>query len=222
MNRGDVNTLQIFLTDPNVVYLVLLFGLWVAVTAAYIPGTGVVEALAVITIIIALVIMNDLPTNWWAVLILVVGVLSFLLVPFLNNRLATIAQGGLIFQAIGGALLFYDRPVSWLLIGLTIAIALLYHNYALLPILAKSRQQKAVIDDNGQLVGALGRAVTPFNTVGVLHMGSVLVRGEHWSASSELPVQVGDEIMVLEREGLQLYVEAVKHKHAPAKEEEML
>ncbi len=100
-----MNSLQVFLSDPNVVYLVLLFGLWVAVTAAYIPGTGALELLAAGTLIFALVILNSLPTNWWAVLALVLGVLSFLLVPFLSSRLAIFAQGGLVLQAIGGALL---------------------------------------------------------------------------------------------------------------------
>jgi membrane-bound serine protease (ClpP class) len=217
-----VNTLEVFLSDPNVVYLLLLFGLWVAVTAAYVPGTGIIEGLAVVAIIASLLILNALPTNWWAVLVLVVGVLSFLLIPFLNNRMATLAQGGLVFQAIGGALLFHGLSVSWLLIALTIGIALLYHHYALLPILEKTRQQKAVIDDNGQLVGAPGRAMTPFNAVGEQYIGSVLVRSEQWSASSEHPLQTGDEVVVLEREGLQLYVEGLKHKHAPQKEEEVL
>ena len=217
-----MNSLQVFLSDPNVVYLVLLFGLWVAVTAAYIPGTGALELLAAGTLIFALVILNSLPTNWWAVLALVLGVLSFLLVPFLNSRLAIFAQGGLVLQAIGGALLFNGQSVSWLIIALTIAIALIYHNYALLPILRKARQQKAVRDDDGDLVGALGRVVSVSRPVGKIHIGTAQVHGEQWTVSSEHALELGDEVVVLEREGLQLYVEAVKHKHAPHKEEEIL
>lgn len=205
--------------DPNVVYLLLLFGLWVAVTAAYVPGTGVIEALAVIAIVAAFFVMASLPTNWWAVLLLVLGVLSFLLVPFLNARLAILAQGGLILQALGGAFLFHGLAVSWLLIALTIGMALLYHNFALLPLLRKVREQKAVIDDNGQLVGAFGRASSAFIATGASYQGSVHVRGEQWTAYSEKPLLLGDEVIVLERDGLQLFVEGLKHKQAPHKEE---
>lgn len=207
------------MTDPNVVYLVLVIGLWVAVTATYVPGTGVIEGLAVVALIIALIVMASLPTNWWAVLILVLGVLSFLLVPFLSPRSAILAQGGLILQAVGGAFLFNGLSVSWLLIALTIGIALLYHNFALLPLLRRLRQQKAVIDDNGQLLGAFGRVVTAFSPSGVSHVGTVHVRGEQWTAYSDKPLLAGDAVVVLERDGLQLFVEGVKHKQAPKEEE---
>jgi len=213
-----VNSLSQFVMDPNVVYLVLVVGLWVGVTAAYVPGTGLIETLAVIALIIAIVIMASLPTNWWAVLILVLGILSFLLVPFLNARLAILAQGGLILQAVGGAFLFNGLSVSWLLIGLTIGIALLYHNFGLLPLLHKMRQQKAVIDDNGQLVGAFGRVMSAFTPSGASHVGTVNVRGEQWTAYSEKPLLAGDEIVVVERDGLQLFVEGLKHKQTPKEE----
>ncbi len=216
-----MNSLNIFLTDPNLIYLVLVCGLWVAVTAAYVPGTGVIEVLAALAICFSLVMMASMPVNWWAVLILVLGVLSFLLIPFLNDRLAQIAQGGLVLQAVGGWLLFSNPQVSPLLIAVTIGMALLYHHYALLPLLRKARQQGNVIDDNGHLIGAFGRAAAAFLPSGSSFVGSVNVRGEQWTAYSEQPVESGDTVVVLEREGLQLYVEGVKHKQTPRKEEEV-
>ncbi|MBZ0286584.1 MAG: hypothetical protein K8I30_03150, partial [Anaerolineae bacterium] len=210
--------LDLLMTDPNFVYLVLLFGLRVAVTAAYVPGTGFIEALAVIVLIAALIVMASMPTNWGAVLLLVLGVLSFLLVPFLNSRLALLAQGGLILQAVGGAWLFNGLSVSWLVIAITIGIALLYHNFALLPLLRRARDQKAVIDDNGQLVGMAGRVTTTFMPVGSSYTGAVNVRSEQWTALSDKPLLAGDEIVVIERDGLQLLVEGLKHKQAPKEE----
>lgn len=213
-----MNNLNAFVMDPNVVYLVLLFGLWVAVTAAYIPGTGAIEALAIVALVIALVILAGMPTNWGAVVLLVLGVLSFLLVPFLSARLAILAQGGLILQAIGGALLFNGLSVSWLIIAITIGIALLYHNFALLPLLRRVRQQKAVIDDNGQLIGMAGHVTSGFTPYGGGFVGTVNVRSEQWTANSNKPLSAGDEIVVLERDGLQLLVEGLKHKQAPIEE----
>lgn len=216
---GQVDNLGAFIADPNVVYLALVFGLWVAVTAAYMPGTGVIEVIAALTLIVVIGVMTTLPTNWWAAILLIVGVLSFLLIPFLNERLARVAEAGLIFQAVGGALLFHGLSVSWVLIGLTVGIALLYHHLALLPLLARNRSLKTVIDDNGGLVGAYGRAATVFSPSGAGHIGAVQVRGEQWTAFSQQPLQSGDPIVVLERDGLQLFVEGVKPKHTSELEE---
>jgi membrane-bound ClpP family serine protease len=47
------------------------------------------------------------------------------------------------------------------------------------------------------------------------------VRSEQWTATSSTALQTGDDILVVEHEGLQLYVEAVKHKHAPHEKEEI-
>ncbi|MBI5667714.1 MAG: hypothetical protein HZC41_06870 [Chloroflexi bacterium] len=199
--------------EPNIVYLILVFGLWIAVTAAYVPGTGVLELLAVGALIGVIVILQAMPVNWLAMLLLVVGVLSFLLIPFLSQRWARVAELGLVPQVLGGLFLFNGMQVSWLLIAVTIGISLLYHRFALMPLLAKTRQQGAVIDDNGQLIGAAGRVIRPFERVGRNYVGTVHVNGEQWTAASAKPLDTGDEIVVVERDGLQLAVEGLKHKH---------
>ncbi|GIL13294.1 MAG: hypothetical protein DWB42_14320 [Chloroflexi bacterium] len=201
-------------TEPNIVYLILVFGLWSAVTAAYVPGTGVLELLALGALAVEILILQAMPVNWLALLALVVGVLSFLVIPFVNQRWARVAEGGLILQAIGGFFLFDGPQVSWLLIALTILVSVLYHRFALLPLLARTRQQNAVIDDDGHLLGAPGRVSKAFEPVGKIYIGTVNVNGEQWTASSEKPLDAGDAIVVIERDGLQLTVEGLKHKHS--------
>jgi membrane-bound serine protease (ClpP class) len=206
--------------DANVIYLVLVFGLWAAVTASYIPGTGVAEVIALIALGISLVLLFGLPTNWTAVLLIAIGVLAFLLIPFVNARLARAAQAGLVLQVIGGLFLFTGEVrVSWLIIGLTVGASLLYHHYALMPLLRRARQSAAVRDDNAELIGADGRVVKPFMPVGKRYVGTVHVRGEQWTAAADHALDSGDEVVVLERDGLQLYVESLKHKHTPQPEE---
>jgi membrane-bound ClpP family serine protease len=51
-------------------------------------------------------------------------------------------------------------------------------------------------------------------------MATVNVRGEQWTALADHPLRTGDEIVVLERDGLQLQVEGVKHKQKSKKEED--
>ena len=49
--------------DPNLAYVLLVIGLWVAATAAYIPGTGVIDLAAALSLVGALVLLGGVPTN---------------------------------------------------------------------------------------------------------------------------------------------------------------
>lgn len=193
--------------DPNLVYLILIVGLWMSVTAVYMPGTGVVELLAGVGVIVSLVALANLPTVWWAVVLIVVGVLSFLVIPFIDRRFALLAIGGLVLQAVGSLTLFTDGvSVSLPLIVVTIIASLLYHRYALLPALEHHRGKPAMLEDE-PIIGMNGYVQSALNPV-----GTVYVRGETWTARSELPLEKGTEIAVVDQEGLTLYVEALKHK----------
>jgi len=194
--------------DPNIVYLTLVFGLWIGVSATYLPGTGVKEFLAVAALIASVVMMSTMPTNWVAVLVIVVGVLSFIIMPFLKEQLLLLSIGGLILQGVGAWFMFDEPRVSLLLIVLTIGIPLLYHRYVLMPVFERVRQQP-VLNEDDLLIGARGRVTSAINPTGTIN-----VRGETWTATSERPLKPGDDVVVLERDGLQVIVEGVKHKRA--------
>ncbi|MCC6804220.1 MAG: hypothetical protein IT319_15165 [Anaerolineae bacterium] len=192
--------------DPNLIYVLLLAGLWLSVTATQMPGTGIVEVLAVIGVGAALVALVNLPTNWWAFIVLVVGVLGFLVVPLLSRRYAALAAGGLVMQAVGSLLLFNGVTLSLPVIGVSILASLVYYRFALLKILEYHKAGPAMLDDQ-PLVGTQGyvqRALDP--------VGTVYVRGESWTARSDETLAPGTEVAVVEQEGLTLYVEPMKHK----------
>ena len=194
--------------DPNIVYLTLVFGLWIGVSATYLPGTGIKELLAVAALIVSVVMMSTMSTNWIAVLVIVVGVLSFIVMPFLKQQLLLLSIGGLILQGVGAWFMFDEVHVSPLLIALTIALPLLYHRYVLMPVFERVRQQPVLTADD-LLIGARGRVVSAINPT-----GTVNVRGETWTATSERPLKPGDDVIILERDGLQVIVEGVKHKRS--------
>lgn len=195
--------------DPNVIYMALVLGLWMGVTAIYMPGTGIAEVLALLGVGGAVFALISLPTNWFAVILLVIGVLSFMIVPFVRREYAPLALLGLVLQGIGGWVLFYDgTQVSPVLIALTLVIPLGYHQWILLPMLDKARTQP-VIDKESTLIGARGRVVKALDPTGTIN-----VQGELWTATSDQPLPPGAEVVVLEREGLAVIVEKVKEKHS--------
>ncbi|MEP7292464.1 MAG: NfeD family protein [Chloroflexota bacterium] len=192
--------------DPNLIYLILVAGLWLSVIAIHMPGTGAVEILAAIGMIGALVGLANLPTNWWALIVLVVGVLGFLVMPFLGRRFVALAVGGLILQAAGSLTLFNGVAVAPPLIAVTIGVSLIYYRFALLRILDYREAAPAMLDDE-PLVGVEGYVQKALDPV-----GTVYVRGESWTARSDEPLAAGTEVAVVDQEGLTLFVEAVKHK----------
>ncbi len=198
--------LQIF--TPDLIYLLLIVGLWLGVTAVYIPGTGLMEVLSVLTIGGALVLLTVLNPAWWAVLLMVVGIAAFISLPFVNVKWAPYGEVGLLLQGVGAFFMFDQPRVSIPLILLTLGIALVYHRIILLPIL-RNQQEDQLVDEDDLLIGAIGRVqqrITPERA------GTVYVNGEIWTARSTSTVEANSYVIVLSREGLILQVEPHKPK----------
>jgi membrane-bound serine protease (ClpP class) len=207
------------LLDPNLVYLVLVAGLWLAVTAAYMPGTGIVELGAAALVIGSLLLLASMPTNWLAVILVLVGGVLFLVLPFLGEQYRLLPLGGLALQIVGSVFLFNGLSVSLWLIAAVMILSLAYYRYVLTPILRTHRQSAALRTDR-PLVGEYGRVQAALNPTGM-----VRVQGESWSAraseQSPLPVPLDASVVVLDREGLVLIVapEEPKRKLASQSEE---
>ncbi len=193
--------------DPNVVYIMLILGLWLSVTAAYIPGTGVAEALAIVGVAVSLFMLANMPTNWWAVMLIVIGVLSILIMPLIDRRFIMLTIVGLALQGFGSLVLFDGGSVALPLIVGTMAALFLYHHYALLPVLDYRHKGAPAMLEDQPLVGLTGRVRSAVDPV-----GTVYVRGETWSARSNRKLEPGTEVSIVDQEGLTLYVEAVKQK----------
>jgi membrane-bound serine protease (ClpP class) len=110
-------------------------------------------------------------------------------------------------QVLGSMTLFNGSGVSWLSILFAIGVSIAYHQFILLPMMRRLRSLPTENDDD-QLEGIEGRVVSALNPT-----GTVQLRGETWTAYSDRPVESGERVVVIKRDGLQLYVEALKHKH---------
>lgn len=195
--------------DPNIVYLALVVGLWTAITAIYVSGTIALEGLALATLIFGGAALLNLPTQWWAALVLLLGVGMFALTPFVHRYALALTATGLGLQTLGGVFLFTPALlISPLVLLLSVVIPFAYYQFVLLPLIRNALTSPVFDRDNG-LVGLRGRVEKMLDPVGTVQVG-----GELWTATTEdgETVAKGEHVIVLEREGLQLIVEVVKHK----------
>lgn len=195
-----------FLLNPNVAYLLLTAGLFFTILAMLSPGTGILEILGLIMLILAGYSIYNLPINWWAMLVLLVGFVLFFLAIRRPKNLAYLAAS-IAALVIGSAFLF--RSDDWWLPAvnpfLALAVSLFLGSFfwvATRKILeAKSARPT---HDLKALIGEVGVAKSDIHDE-----GSVQVSGELWTASSKEPISEGTQIRVVARDGFVLVVEAV-------------
>ena len=197
-----------FLIDPNVAYVLLIFGFLIAVLALFAPGTGVLELVALAILAMAGYGIVNLTINWWAPFIMVIGFIPFIL-SFRQPqkiRIALLTLASLAF-VVGSAFLF--RSQSWQPAVNILVVMLLTPIVVGLTWLIASKSLEAFHTRPSfsldQLIGMTGRANSD-----IRGQGSVHVNGEDWTASSKQFIPASDRVRVLHRNGMTLEVEPVE------------
>jgi len=199
--------------NPNIAYLLLVGGFVLLIAALFAPGTGLLELGALVALLLGgLELVRLAPqVNWWALAILVLGVVPFLLAVRRSHNLRYLFIAIIAF-IIGSAYLF--RGAAWWQPGvepiLAVVVSFLAAGYVWIgttKVLEADRVRPR--HDLSTLIGSLGEAKTRINDE-----GSVQVLGELWSAHSKTPIQNGTEIRVIGREGFILEVTSAEEAHA--------
>ncbi|HUF40283.1 MAG TPA: NfeD family protein [Anaerolineales bacterium] len=195
------------LLTPDVAYLFIVTGLMLVVMALLTPGTGFFELGAFFALAVAGWQTYTLETNGWALGVALAGFLLFVLA-FRPSRYRPILLGGSIAGlVIGSAYLFRGEGLvpgvnPWLALAMSVLSA------GFLWIVATKSLDihlRLPTHDLSRLIGAVGVARTVVHTE-----GTVFVNMEDWSAQSTDPIEAGQRVRVIRREGLLLEVEAVE------------
>jgi len=189
------------LVNPNVVYILLIAGLWAVVLAFITPGTGIAEAAAVAFLGLAAIGMTRLPLN-------VVGLAFVLLSIFLFSlELKWPSHGAFLVAGmltLGGGSFFLFRSevsfgVSLWTVGATVIATAAFFSFALTKALAM--RHVPPVQNPDAVVGTLGEAKTD-----IFADGTVQVGNELWTAQADELIPAGTKVKVTQRIGLRLKV----------------
>ena len=196
--------LQVLFETPNLVFIILVVGIWASALALVVPGTGALEVVSVYCLQAAGYGALSLPINLWAVVILLLGAASFVAAIVRPHKNYFLIASAVLLTA-GSILLFRGESgrisgVSWPLAAgatlLTISFFWLVVHQSL-----KAYRQRPTMDP-GRLTGEMGVALTE-----VHGSGSIQLASEIWSARSREAIPPGTHVRVVGREGLVLLVE---------------
>jgi membrane-bound serine protease (ClpP class) len=192
-----------FLLDPNIAYLILLGAVLLGMMALASPGTGLFEIAAFFLIVLAGYAIFRLGFNWWALVLLGLGIVPF--VYALQKPKRELFFGIAILLFIVGSVFMFPRTEGRAVVSPVVAVIGSVSVAGLLwfavqkAVEATSRRPS---HDLTGLVGQVGEARTKID-----EEGSVQIGGELWSARSENLIPAGSSIRVVRREGFILIVE---------------
>jgi membrane-bound serine protease (ClpP class) len=192
-----------FLLNPNVAYLFLIGGVFLAMLALAAPGTGLIEIAAFFCILLAAYSVYNLSFNWWALLLLALSILPFLYALRKPRREIFLVLS--ILLLILGSVFMFPRTSSSGTVNPLIAVIASAFVAGFLWVAARKSVEAAgakPLHDLDALVGRTGEARTKIE-----EEGSVLVAGELWSAKSDNAIAAGSPVRVVRRDGFVLVVE---------------
>lgn len=193
-----------FFLSPNIAYLVLVFGIVFSIMAIFTPGTGFFEVGALFALILAGYAIYNLPFNWWAAGILLLGIFPFIIAVRRSRQMSYLVIS-ILALIIGSVFLFpgdrwWKPAVNPLL---AIIVSLLTAGYFWIAVRKTlEAEMKRPAHDLEKLIGKTGEAKTDIHAE-----GTVQVESELWSAFSQEVIPKGSLVRVKNRNGFILEVE---------------
>jgi len=196
------------LLNPNIAYLLLVFGFLLTLLAIVTPGTGMLELGAAFCLLLAGYAVYNLTFSLWALILLVLSIIPFI-IAIRHKRREVFLALSIALLITGSVFLFLDENGRaavnpWLAVATSILVGGFTWFTTNKTLQASQSRPRHSLD---ALVGQTGEAKTRIH-----EDGSVQVAGELWSASSDSPIPVGSNIRVVERDGFVLKVEKVYPK----------
>ncbi|WP_038057211.1 NfeD family protein [Thermodesulfobacterium hydrogeniphilum] len=195
------------LTNPNLVYFLLMLGLVGIYFEFAHPGAIFPGVIGAICLILAFVGLSILPINYAGLsLIILAGILFFLEIQITSHGL--LALGGTICLFLGSIMLFGKNPPALRVYQPFLYTVVLTFSALLAGItyLAVKTLRKKPVSGSEALIGKIGKVLEDIDS----EKGKIFVEGEIWKAISDEYIPKGSKVIIIAKEGLTLKVKSLK------------
>jgi membrane-bound serine protease (ClpP class) len=204
--EADLRThLLSVVSNPNVAFILLMIGFYGIILEFWSPGSFAPGVIGSICLILGLIGLSALPINFGALGLLLLGI-ALMIAEAFTPGIGVLGIGGVAAFIAGGYFLVEDAGTDIdmsislpLIVGMAATTALL--TFAVVAAAMKSRQRPPA-SGSEQMIGARAQVVAWEGQT-----GSIRVHGEIWNARAAAPLQAGDGVRVIGRDGLTLIVD---------------
>jgi len=203
------------ISNPEIVLLLGLIGLYGLMYEGWNPGAVVPGVVGVICLLLAAYALQVLPVNYAGLALIFVGVALIVAEAFAPS-FGALGTGG-IAAFVFGSIIMFDSGVPGFGISITfvVTLALVFAVLLiwLLSYLLKLRRRGAV-SGTESIVGGTATAMEDFDGD-----GKVWLEGEAWHAKTTVPITKGAQLIVTRLDGLILEVEPLRKPEPPGSAE---
>ncbi|MBZ0097292.1 MAG: nodulation protein NfeD [Sulfuricella sp.] len=196
------------ITDPGIALILMMIGVYGLFFEFTSPGFGVAGVLGGICLLLALYALQLLPVNYAGLALILLGI-SFMVAEAFFPGFGVLGIGGIAAFVVGGVILI-DTELPGFGIPLELIVAIAVVSALLLGLvggMALKARRRRVVSGDEELVGSVGEMLEDAETEGWAR-----VHGENWRVQTPSPLQRGQKVRVLARDGLVLRVEPVEAK----------
>ncbi|MCL5882900.1 MAG: nodulation protein NfeD [Actinobacteria bacterium] len=192
------------LLDPNIAYLLFIYGLIAIIYEFVHPGIGIGGVSGTIALMLSFYALYMLPVNFAGVVLVVVGMIMLAAELFLPSH-GALSVGGVASLILGSFFLF-DSSAPFLRVSWPVNVALALFALVFFAVIARKVMQARRLPKRSSQQAMIGEIGTTRSRLDPL--GQIFVRGEIWSA--EAPegeiIEKGVEVEVTDVRGLMLKV----------------
>lgn len=208
IEMGMGEKLLVVISNPNIMYILLIIGIFGIIFEFHAPGTILPGVFGVICLIFSFYSMSVLPINYAGLALIIFAVILFLLEIKIASH-GILALGGVISLLLGSLILVRTGPtfeyarISRSVIFTAVAVTTAFFLFVIAAGLNAQRAKprsgaEAISEETGEALDDLA----PF--------GKVQIHGEIWNAESVSGIiKKGQKVKVKEMRDLKLFVEGI-------------
>ncbi len=193
------------LTNPNLVMILGMIGIYGIILEFYNPGSLVPGIIGIICLVMAGYALQMLPVNYAGLTLMLIGIV-LIIAEAMVPSFGILGFGGIVAFLMGGLMLFDTDSgafqIGWPVLGATVFVMAIVIIVTIR--LALKMRKQSVTTGIEVLIGREGEVLIDFKQKGQVRIG-----GEIWAARSTVDVKQGDSVRVLAVDGLMLEVEKI-------------